>query len=106
MAKKTAKKAARKPVKKQAARSRKPEPEPEFDNELRGALFKNKRKTKSAQPDYVGQATIDGIEYWVSSWARKSKNGQAYMSLAFTEKEEQGADEYEEDETDEDDFLF
>jgi len=105
MAKKTAKKAARKPVKKQAARSRKPEPQPEFDNELRGAPFKNKRKTISVQPDYVGQATIGGIEYWVSSWARKSKNGQAYLSLAFTEKEEQVDDEYEV-ETYEDELPF
>lgn len=60
-----------------------------------GALFKNQRKTKETHPDYTGSATIDGVEYWVSAWLKKSgpqskTPGQTYMSLAYTEKDATG----------------
>lgn len=62
---------------------------PEYDNELSGALFKNQRKSKDSQPDYRGQATIDGADYWLAAWIKKSKKGDTYMSLAFTAKDEE-----------------
>lgn len=62
--------------------------QPEFDNNLRGVLFKNKRKKKKAQPDFTGSAEIDGVEYWLSGWSRKSKSGNSFVSLAFTVKDE------------------
>lgn len=61
----------------------------EYDNELRGVLFKNDRKTKANQPDYKGNAQIDDVEYWVSGWTKTPRSGGAkFMSLAFTKKEE------------------
>lgn len=55
--------------------------------ELSGALFRNKRKTKSDHPEYTGQAKIDGIEYWVSAWLKETSSGEKYMSLAYTPKD-------------------
>jgi uncharacterized protein (DUF736 family) len=53
-----------------------------------GALFKNDKKESDNHPDYKGSAMIDGTEYWVSSWINESKNGQKYMSLKYTIKED------------------
>lgn len=58
-----------------------------YDNELRGVLFKNKEKRDGKKDaDYRGNATIDGIEYWVDSWVNEAKSGDKYMSLKFKEK--------------------
>lgn len=40
--------------------------------------------------DSNGDATIDGIEYWVSGWTRAKKNGEKYIKLYFTKKKRQG----------------
>jgi hypothetical protein len=64
----------------------------EYDNELRGALFKNKNMREGKKdPEYKGSATIGGVEYWVSSWINTSKAGEKYMSMAFKAKEQQAA---------------
>lgn len=59
----------------------------DYDNNLRGALFKNDRKESDNSPDYKGSCEVDGVEYWISSWLKKDKNGKTYMSLSFTAKE-------------------
>ena len=57
-----------------------------------GALFANERKTKDTQPDRTGSAMIDGVEYWVSGWINKPKNGgNQYLSMIFKKKEEDAA---------------
>ena len=53
-----------------------------------GALFKNDKKTTDAHPNARGQATIDGVEYWVSAWTKTYGAGVKYQSLAFTRKDE------------------
>jgi hypothetical protein len=55
-----------------------------------GSIFKNDRKEKDTHPDGQGSAMIDGVEYWVSSWNKKDKNGNPWRSLAFKKKEENG----------------
>lgn len=55
------------------------------------SLFKNDRKTAEEQPNAKGEAKIDGVEYWVSAWTKKDKNGNPWQSLAFTPKEKQSA---------------
>lgn len=60
----------------------------EYDNNLRGALFKNNKRTEERQPEYTGNCEIDGKEYWVSAWVRESKNGTKFFSMAYTPKEQ------------------
>jgi hypothetical protein len=61
----------------------------DFDNNMRGALFKNEDKQGDSQPDYKGQCEVDRVEYWVSAWINTSKSGQKYMSLSFQPKQAQ-----------------
>ena len=61
-----------------------------MDNELKGVLFKNEKKTSDNHPDYKGTATIGGVEYWLSSWINTSaKDGKKYMALSFQAKDHQ-----------------
>jgi len=61
----------------------------EYDNSNRGVLFKNDRKEKDTHPDYKGSYTDgDGAEFWLSGWLKKDKNGNTFMSLSTTAKDE------------------
>lgn len=53
-----------------------------------GSLFKNDRKSSDSQPNAKGTALIGGVEYWVSAWTKKDKNGNNWQSLSFTPKEQ------------------
>jgi uncharacterized protein (DUF736 family) len=48
-----------------------------------GALFKNDNKTKETQPDYKGNAIINGEQKQISAWINTSAKGLKYMSLTF-----------------------
>jgi uncharacterized protein (DUF736 family) len=50
-----------------------------------GALFKNDNKTKETQPDYKGNAIINGQPKQISAWINTSAKGLKYMSLTFEE---------------------
>ena len=60
----------------------------EYDNNMRGVLFKNTRmRDGKKDPEYEGQAEIAGIQYWVKSWINVSKkDGSKFMSLKFEPK--------------------
>lgn len=55
--------------------------------ELSGSLFKNQKREKDTHPNATGSCLIDGVEYWVSAWTKKDKNGDPWQSLAFKRKE-------------------
>jgi uncharacterized protein (DUF736 family) len=61
--------------------------QPKRDNS--GALFRNDKKEQPNHPDYKGQCVVNGVEYWLSSWIKKSQAGQTFMSLALTPKQQQ-----------------
>ena len=61
----------------------------EYDNTSRGVLFKNDRKEKENHPDYKGNYTdANGAEFWLSAWLKKDKNGNTFMSLSTTAKDD------------------
>lgn len=55
----------------------------QYDDELRGALFKNKDKQPGdSRPEYKGMLTIGGVKYELAAWLRTAKSsGQKFMSL-------------------------
>lgn len=52
-----------------------------------GSLFGNDRKDNASQPDARGSCVIDGVDYWVSSWNKKTQDGKPWKSLAFQRKD-------------------
>jgi hypothetical protein len=59
----------------------------DYDDELKGVLFKNDRKEKNEDRDYSGSAVINGRPYWLSGWKKTSKGGTPFLSLSFKPKE-------------------
>lgn len=59
---------------------------PEYDDELRGVLFPETEKKSDRHPDFTGSATVEGTEYRVSAWKRRSRSDKPFLSLSFTEK--------------------
>jgi hypothetical protein len=60
----------------------------EYSNENRGSLFKNDKKTEDRHPDMSGSINIDGIEYWISGWKKRSKADVGFISLSVRPKEQ------------------
>jgi hypothetical protein len=59
----------------------------DYDNNLRGALFKNERKRPDKKdPDYTGTCQIAGVEFFIDSWINEAKTGAKYMALKFKMK--------------------
>jgi len=54
-----------------------------------GSIFVNDNKTQDTHPDRSGSAKIDGVDYWVNGWLRKTtKAGEPYLALSFKAKTE------------------
>lgn len=52
-----------------------------------GSLFKNDKRESENHPNAKGSALIGGVEYWVSAWTKKDKNGNPWQSLSFQRKD-------------------
>jgi hypothetical protein len=52
-----------------------------------GVLFKNDKKESEKHPDYKGNLTVDGKDYWLSAWIKEGKGGK-FMGLALSPKDE------------------
>ena len=62
----------------------------EFDNTNRGVLFINNKKAEgSKQPDRTGSLNVDGVEYFLDGWLKKSASGQPFMSVSVKRKDKQ-----------------
>jgi len=55
-----------------------------------GVLFKNDRKESEKHPDYKGNVTVNGQDYWLSAWIKEGKGGK-FMGLALSPKEAEQA---------------
>ena len=52
-----------------------------------GALFRNDKKATEQHPDYTGNITIEGKEYYLSAWVNESaRTGQKYFAIKATPK--------------------
>jgi hypothetical protein len=60
--------------------------EKKYDNS--GILFRNddKREGDSRDRDYKGEATINGVGYWMSGWIKEGKKGK-FMTFSFKPKD-------------------
>lgn len=58
----------------------------EYDNSNQGILFRNDKKAEgSKQPDYQGNAEVNGKKVEIAGWIRTSKTGKKFLSLKFQE---------------------
>jgi len=48
-----------------------------------GALFTNDRKEHERQPDFRGEAVVNGVKVEVAAWRKTSASGKVYLSLKF-----------------------
>lgn len=60
----------------------------EYDNNMKGVLFVNKQKKSDKSPDFTGSAEVKGVELRLAAWKRTSKSGLAFISIAFSDKDE------------------
>jgi len=60
----------------------------EYDNTNKGALFVNDRKESDRHPDWKGSLNINGVDYWISGWAKSTARGDV-ISLALGEPKQQ-----------------
>lgn len=51
-----------------------------------GVLFVNDKKENERAPQYKGNITVDGKDYWLSAWIKEGKSGK-FMGLAVAPKE-------------------
>lgn len=57
------------------------------ENKNSGALFRNDKKATEQHPDYTGNITIEGKEFYLSAWVNESaRTGQKYFALKATPK--------------------
>jgi hypothetical protein len=56
-----------------------------MNNENKGVIFKNSKKTNEKQPDYQGTVNVNGKEMQISLWFKESQKGTKYFSAAFQE---------------------
>ena len=57
----------------------------EYNNDMRGVLFRQDRKASEKAPDYTGNIEVNGHEYELSGWLRESKAGKKFLSLKVQE---------------------
>lgn len=61
-----------------------------YDNEMRGVLFRNKKRDNDRAPQATGRIQINGVVYWLSAWTA-TKDGDKYQQL----RAERAQDKYQ-----------
>ena len=51
-----------------------------------GVLFKADKVENERSPQYKGNITVGGKDYWISAWVKEGKSGK-FMGLAVSPKE-------------------
>lgn len=65
----------------------------QYDNTNRGAMWNNANKQSDNHPDLSGSINIEGVEYWISGWKRRSDSSPnaPVVSLSIRPKDQQSA---------------
>lgn len=61
----------------------------QFDDTNRGVLFKNDKGGVEKRPDYRGEINVNGEDFELAAWIRKSQKGVVFMSLSVQPKQAQ-----------------
>ena len=56
----------------------------EYDNNNRGAVWKNDKRKTDKHPHFTGSATINGVDYYVSAWKRDFEGNPKAPALKFS----------------------
>jgi hypothetical protein len=60
----------------------------DYDNNNRGAVWKNEKKATDKHPDFTGSLNVEGKEFWVSAWRSDGSNPKApVLSFSVNAKE-------------------
>lgn len=62
----------------------------EYNNNNRGAVWKNDKKDTDKHPDFTGELNVEGVTYWVSAWKRKPDASDKAPALSFCIKAKEG----------------
>ena len=58
---------------------------PEYDNTNRGVLFAEMEKKNPKAPDMTGKLDVNGHEYRIVGWKRRTKDGRPMLALSIEE---------------------
>jgi len=80
----------------------------EYDNTNRGAVWPNKDRKSDKHPTHTGSINVDGVEYWVSAWAKgaDAKPNAPSLKLSIKRREEKPAADESEQMPFDDDIPF
>lgn len=59
----------------------------QYDNTNSGAIFANDRKEKDTHPDRTGSINVEGVEYWINGWLKRTNDGKPFLSLSVRRKD-------------------
>ena len=72
-----------------------------------GTMSANQKKREGKQdPDYTGKLDVEGVDYWLSAWIRKSSTGSKFLSISLKKKEPKIVNAVEANEVDTNDMPF
>ena len=62
----------------------------QYDDTNRGVMFDNDKGDNPNRPDFKGTINVEGTEYRISAWHKKSRGGVPFISLSVQPKTENG----------------
>jgi hypothetical protein len=60
-------------------------------NNVTGIISRSERRERDSQPEFTGNATVDGVDYFVDAWVneRRDGSGRKFFKLKFKRKDQQ-----------------
>jgi len=56
----------------------------QYDNQNRGAIWKNENRQSDKHPHFSGSINIDGKDYWLSGWKRADDASDRAPLVSFS----------------------